>query len=133
MAQEDKIKREIDRIGLVLAKLLNILLHKNNHHEEAINDFVQQTKNELDIDLPSFLEMDNNDSLQYLVKEKNFSHEHLRAFANLLYEIAGNTTNQEQERKLKNKALVIYEYIHVNGGGTLYLDVVYRIKELKSS
>ncbi len=131
MAQQDKIKREIDRIGLALAKLLSIALNKNSHREDSVKDVMQQTQNELEINLPRFLEMDNNDSVQYLLKEKNFSLNHLRLFANLLYETAGNTEDSAEHSKLKNKALNIYGYIHANANGTLYLDVVYRLKELK--
>ena len=131
MPQEDKIKREIDRIGLVLAKLLGIQLNKNNHHEEAVKDVVLKVQDELDIDLPAFL--NNDDAVQYLVKEKNFSHDHLRIFANLLYETAACTTDSAQKAQLKSKALHIYEYINANASGTLYLDVVYRIRELKDS
>ena len=133
MAQQDKIKREIDRIGLALAKLLGLLLHKNNNNDEAVKDIVRQTQDELNIDLPAFLLMNNNDSIQYLAKEKNFSADHLRAFANLLFEASANTTDQQQQGKLKMKALAIYEHINANANGIVYLDVLYRIKELRTN
>lgn len=133
MAQEDKIKREIDRIGLVLAKILGILLNKNNHHDEAVKDVVVQTQNELDIDLPVLLAMDHDDSIELLIKEKGFSNDHLKLFADLLYETAGNSTGSAQQALLRTKALAIYQYVQANANGTMYLDVIYRIKELASS
>ena len=133
MAQEDKIKREIDRIGLVLAKLLGMLLHKPNQHEEAVKEVIQQMQDELDIDLGRLPETDKEELLQYLVKQKNFSNDHLRLFANLLYETAGTGNDNNQQALLKSRALHIYEYIQANANGTLYLDVVYRIRELNES
>src|ERR1700744_5099393 len=122
MPQEDKIKREIDRIGLVLAKLLSIMLHKE-HPNSGINDIAIQLRSELDIDLDGLLAMSDKQALDMLVIDKKFSTDHLRNFANLLYDLAHKSTDDEQQQMLLKKSLAVYEYIHTNSNGTLFLDV----------
>jgi len=130
MPQEDKIKREIDRIGLVLAKLLSMLLDKEYPYSEARVEITKQFQSELDIDLDTFLAMNKEDSLQYLVNDKKCSIENLWDFANLLYDLAHKTNDDQQRETLLRKAFHVYEYIHANNRGTVFLDVAYRIKEL---
>ena len=132
MPQQDKIKREIDRIGLALSKLLGLFLQKPFNHSDAQGYIAQQLRSELDIDLEVFLEMQTGPDLHFLIEDKKFSIEHLRNFANLLYELAHKTDDVHKKKQLQDKALNIYKYIDSNGQGTLYLDVQYRIKELKA-
>ncbi len=129
MPQEDKIKREIDRIGLVLAKLLSTLLHKDFQNTEEEVYFSQQLKSELGIDVEAFLALEDSDALRLLVSDRKFTTENLRQFGNLLYEL-GHRSAQRKEALL-NKALSVYSYISANAGGTLFLDVEYRLKELR--
>ena len=129
MPQEDKFKREIDRIGLVLAKLLSMLLNKTDHPQEAVKSVMQQTYHELGIDLEIFLALKEGDDVDYLVHEKKFSTEHLRNFGNLLYELANRTTDVEKKQLLLKKVKNIYRYVSANAS-TLYLDVEYRLKEM---
>ena len=130
MAQEDKFKREIDRIGMLLAKLLGLLLHRPDDTRDYVSDVMQQAHNELAIDVQGLLEMSDPDALNYLITDHKFSNDHLRQFANLLYEMAlldGGAHNSN----LRKKALAIYEYLQANANGTVYLDVLYRVKELR--
>jgi len=129
MAQEDKFKREIDRIGLALAKLLSMLLNKADQPEEAVKAVVQQTYHELGIDLEEFLALKESDDVDFLVKDKKFSIDHLRNFGNLLYELAHKTTDEQKKQLLLKKVKNIYRYVSANAS-TLYLDVEYRLKEL---
>ena len=131
MPKEDKFKREIDRIGIVLAKLLSMMLHKDYPYGETMNNVSQQLRSELGLDLDEFLAMKDGDDAQFLVKENAFSVEHLRNFANMLYDLAQKATDAQQKALLQKKALNIYEYIHAHPGGTIYLDVEYRIRELR--
>jgi hypothetical protein len=131
MPQEDKIKREIDRIGVLLAKLLGLLSDKNNPVAQVFDEVVQHTKSELGIDIILLLEMNNDRVLQYLLMEKQFSNDHLRSFANLLYEAAVKTDDPQQKGQLRSRALSMYEYLQTHSNGTLFLDDLYKIKELK--
>ncbi len=131
MAQEDKFKREIDRIGLMLSKLLSMLLHKEFSNPEEQAMFAQQFRSELDIDLDAFLGLNDEDALTYLVHEKKLTVEHLRSMGNLLYEMAHKVGYADKKDVLRGKALRVYDYVRANSGGTLYLDVVYKINELR--
>ena len=130
MPQEDKIKREIDRIGMIIGMIINKLLDKHNLPEECVKDVVQQTKDELNIDLEAFLALEKGGDLNFLVDEKEFSIEQLRSFGNLLYELAYKTNDEPKKNGMLQKPLNIYEYVRANSNGTLFLDVEYRIKEL---
>ena len=127
MPQQDKIKREIDRIGLMLAKLLSMVLSKNYENPEVNAAFVQQFNEELD----EFLALNNADDIALLINENKFTIDNLRHFGNLLYELAQRTNDQQNKEQLLKKALRIYEYVNANSGGTMYLDVEYRLKELR--
>ena len=131
MPQEDKFKREIDRIGLVLAKLLDLLLGKGQFSNDEVAHFIQQCKAVLDIDLDEFLKLDKKAGLDLLINDHKFSNENLRNFGHMLYDLAHKTTDENQTELLLNKALHVYEYLVNNSKGTLYLDVLYRIKELQ--
>ena len=131
MPQEDKFKREIDRIGLVLAKLLDLLLGKGQFSNDEVAHFIQQCKAALDIDLDEFLRLDKKAGLDLLINDHKFSNENLRNFGHMLYDLAHKTTDENQTELLLNKALHVYEYLVNNSKGTLYLDVLYRIKELQ--
>ncbi len=121
----------MDRVGAMLAKLLGMLLHKELHNPEEMEKFVQQFRTEMDIDPDAFVAMNEVDSLRFLVQEKKFSVEHLRTFGNILYDMAQKVGYSGKRDVLLKKALSIYEYVSANSGGTLYLDVLYKINELK--
>ena len=127
MAQEDKFKKEIDRIGLVLAKLLGMLLNKKDHPQEAVQDVMQQTYDELGIDIEQLLAVTDGDDIDFLVNNKKFSTEHLKHFGDLLYELA-RYSNAQQQKLLLAKAMNIYRYISAHAR-TLYLDIEYRLKD----
>ena len=132
MSQRDKIEREADRIGLALAKLLNLLLHKKELDSNALNTIAEHMQTELEINIPEYLELDSRDDQDYLAKNRQFSLEHFRSFGNLLYSVSNLSADQKMKGQLRNKALSLYEYIKANGNGTLFMDVEFRIKELRS-
>jgi hypothetical protein len=130
MAQEDKIKREIDRIGLVLAKLLNMALKKDVPYAGEVESIAKTLQSELDIDLGELLEMNDRDDVRWLVNNKGFSVEHVRGFANVLYDLAQKTTTLQSKDQLLRKARNLYQYIDANSGTTVFFDVKMRLKEI---
>jgi len=132
MAQEDKLKKQIDKVSLLLSKLINKLLQQNSENEESFNVISESLKSELDIDLAKVLGMNDKEEVEYLIGNKKFSIDHLREFGDLIYELAYHTADADLKNKLNRKALIIYEYITANGKGILFLDVQYKIKELKA-
>ncbi len=131
MAQEDKFKREIDRIGLILTKLLDLLLGKGQFSNDEVAHFMQQCKTALNLDLDEFLKSDKEVGLDLLIKNHKFSNENLHNFGHILYDLAHKTEDENQQELLLKKALHIYEYLVTDSKGTLYLDVLFRIKELQ--
>ena len=130
MPQEDKFKREIDRIGLVLAKLLDLLLGNGRFSNEEVEHFMMQCKTALNIDIELFLNMDQSVGIDFLIKDNKFSNENLRNFGHMLYDLAQKSTDVQLKVKLMDKAKDVYKYLTENNNGTLYLDVLYRMKEL---
>lgn len=130
MAQEDKFKREIDRIGLVLAKLLDLMLGTKRFDSDEIAHFVQQCDTALNIDLEAFLHMPPETAMDYLLQKK-FTTENLRLLGHLLYDLAVKTDDEHHRLRLLNRALYLYRYVLANNQGTLYLDVMQRIKSME--
>jgi hypothetical protein len=133
MPQDDKFKREIDRVGLALAKLISKLLHIKYHHDDTLPGFIQEFQSELDIDLDTFLQLKNGEEIKYLVNSRSYSVDNLRNLGNILYEMAHKTNDAEQKKSLLEKTRTIYEYVSAHSGGTLFLDVDSRLKELGNS
>ncbi len=132
MAQEDKIKRELDMIGIVLGKLFNKLTNKPDVPVDGFQLTSIQLKSELDLDLQAIINLDNDDMLNLLINTKKFTIEHLRVLANLLRNLARFNNESNYTNSLNAKALAIYDYISANGKGTMYLDVELNIKELRN-
>ncbi len=132
MAQEDKIKRELDRIGMIIGMLINKFLDKHNFPEETVKDIMQQAQDELDIDLEAFFAMDKEERLNFLVNQKKFSIENLRNFGDLLYELGHKSNDGHRKDQLLTGARDVYEYVSNSANGTLFLDVEYRVKELRA-
>ncbi|HXS37786.1 MAG TPA: hypothetical protein VN721_13870 [Flavipsychrobacter sp.] len=133
MAQEDKLKKQIDKISLLLSKLTNKLLQQNNEQKDVLNVVSSSLESELNIDLFKVLEMNDKEEVEYLIRDKEFSIDHLREFGDLIFELAYRITDSDLKNKLNRKALIIYEYITANGKGIIFLDVQYKIKELKAA
>jgi len=131
MPQEDKFKREIDRISLVLAKLLDLLLGNGQFSNEEVAHFMQQCDTALSLDMDEYLRKGKEEGMEYLIENLKFSDDNLRNFGHLLYNLAQKTMNEEQRTTLREKASHIYEYLVSHNNGTLYLDVLQRMKELR--
>ena len=129
MPQEDKYKRETEKIGQLLALLMDRLMHAGGL-QDPFSFVKEQLKSEAELDLDMWLGMNDKEDIAFLVSEKHFSTDHLRVLGDVLYQLAYKSGSQK-EALLKRKALVLYEYISANNNGTLYYDLHYRIKELK--
>lgn len=127
MPQQDKFKREIDKIGLVLAKLLGLLIGKTNRHEEVIREVEQGMERELQMDVAELLNMDNSELILYLKEKKKFSVEHMKLLGDLLYELAIKTPDTARYDLLREKSRIIYTYVSGNSK-IYYLDVAQRLK-----
>jgi hypothetical protein len=115
MPQEDYIKREIDRLGKVLAKALADLLGtkaRGNSHEglHAINNVLIS---ELEIDLDGLLLLPESELLSYLVKTKKLNNAQMEILGDLLFESAVGEDPVTDAIKYR-KTLSIYNAITEN-------------------
>jgi hypothetical protein len=113
LPQEDYIKREIDRLGKVLAKALSDLLglRSEGKLQEGIQSANETLRSELDIDLDILVSLPEKELL-LLLTQKGLTNSHLGLIADLLAEsISGPATADEQKL---SRALLIYSFVSNN-------------------
>jgi hypothetical protein len=90
MPQEDYIKKEIDKLGKVLAKAVSDLLglKSKGRLNDGVNVTNQTLRTELGIDLEMLAALPANKLLPFLVAEKKLSNVQLELIADLLFESA---------------------------------------------
>lgn len=114
MPQEDYIKREIDKLGKVLAKVLAGLLGLKS--EGKLSDGIavtnQSLKAELDFDLDTLLALPENELLPFLAGTKKLSNVQMELIADLLFESADESSAHYLSRY--SCALAIYEALRDN-------------------
>jgi hypothetical protein len=115
MPQEDYFKREIDKLGKVLAKVLSDLL--NLKSDNKINDGIELTnqvfQSELDISIAALSEIPENEVLPFLTLTKKLSNIQIELIADILTEVADNTEVKRSMNYYK-KAILLYKYITEN-------------------
>lgn len=111
MEQQDYLKKQIDQLGQVLAKIFSDLLGlKNNGQINAGLEITNQTlKNELDFDIQDLLDIPTDKFIDTLTTQKNLTNDNLDKLAEILLLIADN--RQGDNKKLYEKCLTIYEYL----------------------
>jgi hypothetical protein len=115
MPQEDYFKREIDKLGKLLAKALADLLNLKSANKltDGIESVNQIFKTELNVTIDSLLQISENEFLPFLVNAKSLNNNQLELIADILVETADNS-----EKKLSlnayQKALLLYKYVTEN-------------------
>lgn len=125
MGQEDKFKREIDKIGLLLAKLLSKLLLIKDNKEEAVNDVVAQINEGVLHQAGSLAAMTPEQLIVYLRDDQHMQVDNLKKMADVLFELS----EQADAAQYRLQSLALYEYVHANGAGTVYFDVMHRLNK----
>lgn len=110
MSQEDFFKREIDKLGKILAKVLDDLLNLKSSGNvsdefESVNEVFQA---ELKVSLFSFIHIPDNELLLFLT-QKNLSNSQLELIAGILTELAEDAKSERSV--FYRKALIIYSHI----------------------
>jgi hypothetical protein len=117
LEQEDYIKKQIDRLGQVLGKILANLLGFKNQADilSGIESVNQAFKSELDLDLEELITVSPEKFMNTLLETKKFSEENLEKLSNIFLHLAKETDqgNLENERvkSLYEKSLCILEHI----------------------
>ncbi len=117
MEQEDYIKRQIDKLGEVLGKILSDLIGLKNQADiqSGIDSVNQAFINELNLDLNELIAVSNEDFINTLLDTKKFSNESLEKLGDILLllaqEVEQRNSDNNNVRKLIGKSLIIFEYI----------------------
>ena len=112
MEQKDYLKREIEKIGLVLRSVIGRLFNKADSLAIDIPSTLQQTKelllNEINFQLDDFVTFDESDTHAYLTQHKGFSTSNVELLAELLFRF-GESASSGQEIIYLKKALQLLE------------------------
>jgi hypothetical protein len=114
LPQEDYIRREIDRLGKVLAKALSDLLglRSEGKLQEGIHSVNEVLQSELNIDIDLLVSLPEKELL-LLLTQKGSTNSHLGLIADLLAESIGGSSASVDEQKL-SRALLIYSFVSNN-------------------
>ena len=125
MIRKDYILRYFDELAKVLAVVLQLKNDfKPKEAESLVNDFAN---NHLGIDLDEIIQIDSNQLISYLIKEKAFTLDHFKLLEDLLYHKYLLNTNNE---KLKICTLEVFQYL-TKVDTDYSFNRITRIKELK--
>jgi hypothetical protein len=114
MPQEDYFKREIDKLGKILAKALSGLngLKLEGRLPEGIEEINSVFQTELGIDLLALISLPEKEFLSFLLIEKKLNNLQLELIADLLFE---SVSDQDPDTASKcSKALVLYKAVTEN-------------------
>ena len=131
MEQQDYLKRQIDQLGKVLAKIFSYLLGLKNSGQ--INEGLEITnktlKNELNFDIQNLLDIPTDDFVNTLKEHKNLANDNLGKLADILLLIADNA--QADNKKIYEKCLAIYEYLE-KAENIYTIDRQWKIERIKN-
>ena len=131
MEQRDYLKKQIDQLGQVLAKLFSDLLGlKNSGQINTGLEMTDQTlKNELDFDVQDLLDMPTDKFIDTLTTQTGLTNENLDKLSEILLLIADNRENDN--KNLFEKCLIIYEYLE-KADSIYSLDRYWKRKRIKN-
>jgi hypothetical protein len=111
MEQRDYLKKQIDQMGQVLAKLFSKLigLKSSGQFNLGLEITNQALKNELDFDLEGLLEIPTDKFIDILKTQKNLTDENFGKLAEILLLLADN--REEDNKKYFEKSVAIHEYL----------------------
>lgn len=115
MPQEDYLKREIDKLGKVLAKVLADLLKLKSANKAAdgIESVNEVFKTELDITINALLDIPETEFLPFLLLNRKLNNNQLELLADILTEAADDSEN-EKALLIYKRSLLIYAYVTEN-------------------
>lgn len=131
MEQQDYLKKQIDQLGQVLAKIFSDLLGlKNSGQINTGLEITNQTlKNELDFDIQDLLDIPTDNFIHTITTQKNLTNGNLDKLAEILLLIADN--RQDDNKRLYEKCLTIYEYLE-KVENIYTLDRQWKLKRIKN-
>ncbi|AEA45840.1 hypothetical protein [Fluviicola taffensis] len=111
MGQEDYLRRQIDQLGQVLARMLSGLLGLKDKGllNQGMEETDQALKAEFGFTTDEFVLLENEAFIQLLEQEKQFKEVHFEKLADLFLLLADNTVDSQKQTLLFEKCLKIYK------------------------
>jgi len=115
MPQEDYLKREIDKLGKLLAKALADLLNlkSKGKFSEGTENIEKVFETELNLSIKSLVLIPETEFLSFLSQIKNLNNKQLELIADILTEIADHS-KEETSSGIYKRALLIYRHVTEN-------------------
>jgi hypothetical protein len=118
MEERDYLKKKIDKLARVLAKMFGDLLALKN--QGRIAEGIEMTNNalqkEISMNIDDLLAIETNSLVNTLQTEKSFDAEHFEPLANILFLMADDLWENDPENKksddLHDRCLRLYEYLN---------------------
>ena len=126
---EDYIRREIDKIGKMLAAILQkIGILRETKSDDLVNVAKLELVEGLNLDIDELLKKE--DFIEILIDEYNFNYDNLEKFADLLFDFIEATDDTDERQSLARCIINIYKYLDENTN-TISFHRHYILKELK--
>lgn len=117
MAQEDRLKKQIEELARVLGKAVARLINMDGGSvSDPIESIAQQVKEEADLDLKKLISVPTEELIKTITSETNLKKDHLEIVADIFFEAEKYYNSQGQEeqgRELYRKAIILLQHMTV--------------------
>lgn len=117
MAQEDRLKKQIEELARVLGKVLADFIHSSGGSvSDPMESIAQQVKEEVDLDFKKLMSAPSEDLIKTITSETNLKNDHLETVADIFFQ-AGKSYifqgQEEQGRELYRKSIILLQHTAV--------------------
>lgn len=117
MAQEDRLKKQIEELARVLGKVLTKLMNRDRGSvSDPIESIAQQVKDEAGLDLKKMMAVPSEELIKTITSDTNLKKDHLEIVADIFFEAGGYYSSQGEEKQgkeLYRKAIVLLQHMTV--------------------
>lgn len=130
--RQDYLKKQIDQMARVLAKLLGDIIGLKNDMRISEAEEIVNTVSEKDLgfNFDEVIQKENEELLNYLLNEKQFSTETIEAIANILYELGEIMGDKNKQLNYFKKAILLFEHLNKERK-TFSFDFMLKINKMK--
>lgn len=115
MAQEDRLKKQIEELARVLGKVLANFLNRNGGSvSDPMESIAQQVKGETDLDLEKLILVPSEEFIKIITSETNLKKDHLEIVADIFFQAGKVYISQGKEekgRELYRKSIILLQHI----------------------
>ncbi len=132
MEQQDYLKKQIDQLGLVLAKLLGDILGLKSQGKETESILLvdKVLKNELGTDISELATIPKDKFIETLKLKGIIGNENLDRLADILLNIANENQDKNAKNKFLERVIEIYKFLEKNDK-TYSFDRYLKIEKIK--